>query len=115
MCTRARTVGLLCSRTGSYLHPQSGPSHRSAYSTIKLSTEDCLKASSFLADALLDPETSHSSKSKDAPITRAFKIDGTVFDYWAQPENKQYLTRFSHAMYAINQFMRGDESLTTGG
>ena len=61
------------------------------------STDDMMKGSAFLADALLDPATSHSEETSDSPCLRLFKAK-SYFDYLYAPGNEYLGVRFQVAM-----------------
>ena len=61
------------------------------------STGDMMKGSAFLADALLDPATSHSEETSDSPCLRFFKAK-SYFDYLYAPGNEYQRVRFQVAM-----------------
>ena len=63
----------------------------------KDSADDAMKASAFITDTLLDPETSYSEEASDAPCLRAFKT-GSYFDYLYAPGNEYLKARFQVAM-----------------
>ncbi|KAF9646504.1 O-methyltransferase [Thelephora ganbajun] len=61
------------------------------------STDDAMKASAFITDALLDPVTSHSEEQSDSPCLRLFKAK-SYFDYLYTPGNEYIGARFHAAM-----------------
>jgi len=63
----------------------------------KRSTDDVMKGSAFLTDALLDPATSHSEEPSDSPCLRILKTK-SYFDYLYAPGNEYQSVRFQAAM-----------------
>lgn len=62
------------------------------------STDQVFKSSSFLADAMLDPDFANSFEGNKTPFNKAYKTDLATFDWLDQPENKADLQLFSLAM-----------------
>ena len=61
------------------------------------SRADTMKTSAFIVDALLDPVTSHSEESSDAPCLRLFKTK-SYFDFIYAPGNEYLKARFQAGM-----------------
>lgn len=60
--------------------------------------DDCLKASSYMTDALLDPATAASSSPALAAAPRAFATDKPYFAFVNDGKHDVQLARFSTAM-----------------
>ena len=56
-----------------------------------------MKSATFITDVLLDPTTSHSEETSDAPCLRLFKTK-SYFDYLYAPGNEYLDARFQAAM-----------------
>lgn len=56
-----------------------------------------MKSSAFITDALLDPATSHSEETSDAPCLRLFKTE-SYFQYIHAPGNEYLDARFQAGM-----------------
>ena len=61
------------------------------------SADDAMKASVCVTEALIDPATSHSEESSNAPCLRLFKTK-SYFDYLYAPGNEYLSARFQAAM-----------------
>jgi len=61
------------------------------------STDDTMKGSTSLTDALLDPTTSHSEEPSDSPCLRILKTK-SYFDYLYAPGNEYQSVRFQVTM-----------------
>ena len=61
------------------------------------SSDDAMKASAFVKDALIDPATSHSEEPSEAPCLRLFKTKGYL-EYVYGPGNEYLQARFGAAM-----------------
>ncbi|KAG6900278.1 hypothetical protein C0993_000466 [Termitomyces sp. T159_Od127] len=59
---------------------------------------DAHKASSYLMENMLDPETSHSDEPQHSPLQRALRFDTNLWDFQSRPENAYRLRRFGVAM-----------------
>jgi len=66
-------------------------------SFLEITTDDAMKGSTFIVDALLDPATSHSEEPSDSPALRVFKTK-SYFDYIYAPGNEYLGARFQAAM-----------------
>jgi len=66
-------------------------------SCVEITTDDAMKSSTFIVDALLDPTTSHSDEPSDSPCLRLFKTK-SYFDYIYAPGNEYLGARFQAAM-----------------
>ena len=64
------------------------------------SANDAMKASAFIADALLDPATSHSEEASDAAALRLHKTKN-FFDYLYAPGNEYMAAKFHAGMSAF--------------
>jgi hypothetical protein len=60
-----------------------------------------MKAGAYLADNVLDPQTSTSQEPADSPFGRTFRC-GNVFEYFEQPGNEYSLRRFGAAMHGAS-------------
>ena len=67
------------------------------YLQLTESRADTMKTSAFIVDALLDPATSHSEESSDAPCLRLFKTK-SYFDFIYAPGNEYLKARFQAGM-----------------
>ncbi|ORY66774.1 O-methyltransferase [Leucosporidium creatinivorum] len=65
-------------------------------------TEDLLKATGYLSEAVLSPETANSYEPEKTAFALAAGVDIAVWDLWAQPGNEHYLARFGVAMLGAN-------------
>lgn len=61
------------------------------------STDESMKSSAFITDALLDPTTAHSEEASDAPCLRLFK-ESSFFEHLHAPGNEYQNARFQAAM-----------------
>ncbi|KAF8992613.1 S-adenosyl-L-methionine-dependent methyltransferase [Cyathus striatus] len=59
-------------------------------------TDECMKASSFLNDTLVDPSKAFSSLPKDSPFQMAHGYD--PFEFYTTPKGKPRTDRFAQAM-----------------
>ncbi|KAG6897005.1 hypothetical protein C0992_004716 [Termitomyces sp. T32_za158] len=59
---------------------------------------DAHKASGYLMENMLDPETSHSDEPQHSPLQRALRFDTNLWDFQSRPENAYRLRRFGVAM-----------------
>ena len=59
-----------------------------------------MKASSFMADNILDPKTATSQELLDAPFSRAFGRE-PLFEFLEKPGNEYRLRRFGAAMHGV--------------
>ena len=98
LCTCGIVVGLV-SLMLDYLAP------------IKFSADDCMKASAFLTDALIDPKTSHSDEPLGSPYLRLYEAK-SYFDYLFAPGNEYQGARF-HA--AMGSFVSSEGSVVAPG
>jgi hypothetical protein len=64
------------------------------------SADDSLKGSAFIAEALLDPATSHSEEPSDSPALRLFKKK-SYFEYLYAPGNEYLHARLQAAMVGL--------------
>ena len=60
-----------------------------------------MKAGAYLADNVLDPQTSTSQELADSPFSRTFRC-GTMFEFFEQPGNEHRLRRFGAAMHGAS-------------
>jgi hypothetical protein len=65
---------------------------------------DHFKAGAIIPDMMADPVWSASDDVKDAPLARAYGIDGNFWDFLAAPGNEIRQGRFSDAMAAYTRF-----------
>ncbi|EKM76021.1 hypothetical protein AGABI1DRAFT_79240 [Agaricus bisporus var. burnettii JB137-S8] len=63
-------------------------------------TDECFKASTNLSDTLNDPALTASASPADASFVKHFKVNGTLFDYYAgsSPEQVKRATQFGVGM-----------------
>lgn len=78
---------------------------------MNCSSDDALKASACIRDAMLDPATSHSEEPSEAPCVRFFKSK-SYFDYIYTPGNEYLGVRFQAAMRAASSV---SETVVPGG
>ena len=63
--------------------------------------DEGFKTSSYLTEALLDPEFSHAYESNKTAFNKAFNVKEDVWTWFEAPENKLRLTRFGAAMNGL--------------
>ena len=56
-----------------------------------------------MLDTLTDPEFAFSGEPTRTPFNKAFNFDGTIWDFFEQPENKMRETRFGVGMEAARR------------
>ncbi|KAJ7046068.1 O-methyltransferase [Mycena alexandri] len=57
-------------------------------------TDEGMKSSSYMTDALVDPATAFSEDPTSTPFSRAFSTTASMFAWYESPENKERLVRF---------------------
>jgi hypothetical protein len=67
-----------------------------------------MKAGAYLADNVLDPQTSTSQEPADSPLSRTFRC-GTLFEFFEQPGNERRLRRFGAAMHGASSLIAPGE------
>lgn len=67
------------------------------------STDECLKAASYMADAMFDPLYAQSGEPTKTALNLAFKTDLPVFDWFDTPGNEDRLSRFGITMDAARR------------
>ena len=60
-----------------------------------------LPISSYLTEALLDPEFGHASEPNKAALNKAFNFDGDLWSWFKVPDNRLRLARFGAAMIDV--------------
>ncbi|GAA6013297.1 hypothetical protein JCM10207_000847 [Rhodosporidiobolus poonsookiae] len=75
--------------------------------------DDVMKGAAYLAEVVLDAETAASYSPAKSSLSRAFHVDGPFWEYFAQPGNERYTSRFASAMKGTS-IMHGEDGILNG-
>lgn len=64
----------------------------------KFSLECTAQAAVYLPKDIFSPNTAHSLKPEDAPLSLSYGFKGPYFEFIEAPGNERHLTRFTAAM-----------------
>ncbi|KAI5479077.1 S-adenosyl-L-methionine-dependent methyltransferase [Pseudohyphozyma bogoriensis] len=82
---------------------------------ITHTVDDIMKASGYVADALLDPKTSHSFSPAQCAYQLGHQTQLPAWEHFALPENETRLARFGMAMRAVDKMAGPNSSLLPHG
>ncbi len=63
-----------------------------------LRADDCMKSAAYLSDTMTDPKTAHSQDPNETSIQKAFRFEGTRWEFLERPENLFMFRRYGAAM-----------------
>lgn len=75
--------------------------------------DEGFKSSSYLTEALFDPEFGHASDSNKAAFNKAYNTDKEIWHWWELPENGLRIARFGAGMGSVSR-MSPPEALLDG-
>jgi len=79
--------------------------------TYFCSLDEGFKSSSYLTEALLDPELGHSSEANKAAFNKAHNTKEDMWSWLERPDNGLRLTRFGAAMNGLRNMASTDAIL----
>ncbi|KAF7791494.1 hypothetical protein EIP86_002510 [Pleurotus ostreatoroseus] len=65
---------------------------------ISFIADDCMKSGAYLSQTLTDPVTAHSKDPNETSIQKAFRFEGTRWEFLERPENLFMFRRYGAAM-----------------
>ncbi|THG98942.1 hypothetical protein EW026_g3332 [Hermanssonia centrifuga] len=65
---------------------------------ISFIADDCMKSAAYLSDTMTDPKTAHSQDPNETSIQKAFRFEGTRWEFLERPENLFMFRRYGAAM-----------------
>ncbi|KAJ3519830.1 hypothetical protein NM688_g9245 [Phlebia brevispora] len=65
---------------------------------ISFIADDCMKSGAYLSQTLTDPATAHSKDPNQTSIQKAFRFEGTRWEFLERPENLFMFRRYGAAM-----------------
>ena len=77
------------------------------------SLDEGFKSSSYLTEALLDPELGHAFESNKTAFNKAFNCKDDVWIWAAEPENRSRIPRFAAAQNGLKN-MSSPEAILEG-
>ena len=75
------------------------------------SLDEGFKSSSYLTEALLDPEFGHSYEPNKCPFNKAYNVEEDVWTWFEAPDNKLRLSRFGAGMDGLTNMSPPDAIL----
>jgi hypothetical protein len=75
--------------------------------------DEGFKTSSYLTEALLDPQMGHASDANKAAFNKAYNTDKVIWHWWELPENRLRIARFGAGMGSVSK-MSPPEALLEG-
>ncbi|KAH9054229.1 O-methyltransferase [Lactarius vividus] len=75
--------------------------------------DEAFKSSSYLTEALLDPEFGHATEPTKTALNKAFKFEGDMWNWFEGPNNRLRLARFGSAMTNVTN-MTPEDSIFEG-
>lgn len=79
------------------------------------SLDEAFKSSSYIPEAILDPEFGHAYESNKAAFNKAFNTDEDMWIWAERPENKFRLVRFAAAKNGMGNFAPTETILEGSG
>jgi hypothetical protein len=77
------------------------------------SLDEGFKSSSYLPEALLDPELGHAYETNKTPLNKAFNIEGDYWSWLESPDNRLRSIRFGAAIKSM-KYMTSPDNILKG-
>ncbi|TFK47376.1 O-methyltransferase [Heliocybe sulcata] len=95
----------------SHPHAEKHEGTNGASALFDHNTDEIFKASAYLYETMLSPETSHSFSATKAPLQVAFNTDKLWWDWVEEPFNVQRFARYGAAIRGTSQWNRPEAIL----